>query len=68
MVVPPFILLKKKFDVFVFTDVFTNFIFKFFRFFVFVWISGFIQISVLFLTPSVVYTNILEQKRIARQA
>ena len=64
---PPFRVIVKT-QIFVFTGVFTIFKFEFFRFFDFRQISAFIQISADVICFLLVYTNILEQKRIAGQA
>jgi hypothetical protein len=66
-VVPPFFVVVK-IQIFVFTGVFTIFEFEFFYFFDFRQISAFLQISADLICFLLVYTNILEQKRIAGQA
>ena len=65
--VPPFFVVVK-IQIFVFTSVFTIFEFEFFCFFDFRQISAFLQISADLIRFLLVYTNILEQKRIAGQA
>ena len=64
---PPFRVVVK-IQIFVFTGVFTIFQFEFFCFSYFRQISAFLQISADLICFLLVYTNILEQKRIGRQA